>query len=266
MIGIFDSGFGGLTVLKEILKVLPGYDYLYFGDNARTPYGGHSKETIYKYSVECIDFMFKNNCELIIVACNTASSNALKKIQQKYLLEKYPNSTKRVLGIIRPVVEHIIEHDYKKLGIIGTRATIQSKAYEIELQGLGYDNTIKTKACPLLVPLIEEDWTDRPETMTILKYYINEFKQHQTENMILGCTHYPLLINQIQTILGEKCNIINSGLIAAQSLKDYLKRHPEIENILPKNKKRIYYSTDKSKRIKNLATKFLGQDLEIKSL
>lgn len=261
-IGIFDSGLGGLTVLKEIVKMLPQYDYLYLGDNARTPYGGHSNQTIFQYSKQAVDYMFKNNCKLIIIACNTASAVALHKLQSEYLVKKYPKLDRRILGVIRPVVEYAAKISEKKIGLVGTRATINSKTYEQELKKIdGFK--IYPQACPLLVPLIEEGWNEKPETASILKHYLVPLKKDGVETLILGCTHYPILIKQIRKIMGKNCKVLNTGKIVAHSLKKYLERHPEIERGLSKNKKRQYFTTDKAQRINQLANKFLSKKIKI---
>ena len=172
MIGVFDSGFGGLTILKELLNKLPQYNYIYLGDNARAPYGSKSQDVIYNYTKEAVDFLFSQGCELIIIACNTASAKALRKIQQEYLPNKYPD--KKVLGVVIPAVEiaaETINHKNKKVGVIGTRSTIESKVYEKELNKLAKDIEIFSQSCPLLVPLVEEGMLKRVETKMILKKY-----------------------------------------------------------------------------------------------
>ena len=190
MIGVFDSGFGGLTVLKEFLKVLPDYDYIYLGDNARAPYGNKSDEVIYNYTKQAVDFLFKSGCKLIIIACHTASAKALRKIQQEYSPEFYPD--KRVLGVVTPVVEEAIKLSrYHKLGIIGTMATINSGVYKKELEKLRDDLEIFGQACPLLVPLVEEGWIGKPETNKILKKYLQPLKIKQTDTCLLYTSPSP---------------------------------------------------------------------------
>jgi len=261
MIGVFDSGFGGLTVLKEFLKVLPEYNYIYLGDNARAPYGNKSDEAIYNYTCEALDFLFDEGCELVIIACHTASAKALRKIQQGYLPAKYPN--KRVLGVVVPVVEEAIKLSrYHKLGVIGTTATISSGVYKKELQKLRSDLEIFQEVCPLLVPLVEEGWVGKPETNKILKKYLHPLKVKQIDTLILGCTHYPLMIKDIKRIMGKNVKIINPAETVAGKLKDYLKRHEEIENKLSKNRKLVFYTTDDVNKFKNFGKKFLGRDIE----
>ena len=196
MIGVFDSGLGGLTILKYFLKELPQYNYIYLGDSARAPYGNRSQDVIYNYTKEAVDFLFSKGCQIIIFACNTASSQALKKIQQEYLPKKYPN--KKVLGVIIPLVEEATKNDrIKKIGVIGTKATIKSNVYAKELLKLNPKSKIFQKKAPLLVPLIEEGWIKKKETKMILKKYLRELKMEQVDALILACTHYPILIKEL---------------------------------------------------------------------
>ena len=270
MIGIFDSGLGGLTILKEFLNKLPEYDYVYLGDNARAPYGNKSDEVIYNYTREAVDFLFQQGCDLIIVACNTASSKALRKIQHKKIpLDQPPldkgglGNLKRVLGVIIPVVEEVAsDREIEGVGLIGTRATIESGAYETELKKLNPKIKIYKQPCSLLVPLIEEGWMGRPETKKILKKYLRPLKDKKIGELILGCTHYPILIKDIERIMGKRVNVLNSPKIVAEKLADYLKRHPEIEKKLEKNKKRIFFTTDDIDRFKKQGKKFLGQEIK----
>ena len=231
-IGIFDSGLGGLIILNEIIKKLPQYDYIYLGDNARMPYGNRSQDIIYKFTEQAVDFLFKQDCELIIIACNTASAKALRKIQQEWLLQNYPD--RRVLGVIRPVVEQAVKVSKKKIGVIGTKGTINSQAYIREIEKLKPQLEVLQQACPLLVPLIEEGWENRPETKKILRYYLRPLKLAKVDTLILGCTHYPILFKEILGIIGSKTKVLHSGQIVANSLADYLVRHNEIESKLDK--------------------------------
>ncbi|MFH1744997.1 MAG: glutamate racemase [bacterium] len=258
MIGIFDSGFGGLTILNQLIKDLPEYDYVYLGDSARSPYGNKSQEAIYKYTEEAVDFLFKKGCELVIVACNTASAKALRKIQQEYLPKNYPN--KRVLGVIIPAVEMVAEklknNKSKKIGLIATRSTIESGVYEAEISKLLKDFEIYKNAAPLLVSLVEEGWIKKAETKKILKNYLRPLKEKKINVLILGCTHYPFLLKQIKVVMGKKVFIINTPEIVADKLKNYLERHPEIEKKISKNKKRVVFTTDDPRRFKIFCQKF----------
>ncbi|MCK4540525.1 glutamate racemase [Candidatus Parcubacteria bacterium] len=261
MIGIFDSGLGGLTVLKNFLKALPDYNYIYLGDSARAPYGGRSQDTIYCYTKEAVDFLFARGCELIIIACNSASSQALRKIQQEYLPQKYPG--KNVLGVIRPLVEKVAEDkNIKRVGIIGTRATIESNAYKTELKKLNPDLEIFQKSAPLLVPLIEEGWNRRPETKSILKKYLRPLKSKQIEILILACTHYPILFKEIKKIMTKRCRVLDSGEIIARGLKNYLARHPEYRVSPAQNTCVNFFTTDDAERFRVMAKKFLNIDVE----
>lgn len=260
MIGVFDSGLGGLTILKEFLRVLPEYNYQYLGDNARAPYGNKSDKLIYEYSRQAVDWLFKQGCELVIIACHTASAKALRKLQQEYLPVSYPE--KRVLGVAVPVVEQAREFSrYHRLGVIGTRATIESKIYEKELAKLGNGFEVYKQACPLLVPLIEEGWAGKPECNMILKKYLRPLKTKKIDTLILACTHYPFLLKDIARIMGKNVKIINPAAVVAEKLKDYLIRHPEIEDKLGKNKKRIFYTTDDAEKFRAMGRKFLGEEI-----
>ena len=225
MIGVFDSGLGGLTILSEFLKKLPLYDYLYLGDNARTPYGSKSQEAIYTYTRQAVNFLFNEGCILIILACNTASTKALRKIQQEWLPVTYPD--RRVLGVVIPLAESAVESTrYGRIGVIGTQATIDSKVYEEELQKLKTELKIYGQACPLLVPLVEEGWVGKPEANMILKKYLYRIKRKMIDTLILGCTHYSFLEKDISRIMGRNCRILNGPEIISDKLKNYLLRHP----------------------------------------
>lgn len=261
MIGVFDSGFGGLTIFKHIVRVLPAHDYLYLGDNARAPYGNRSQETIYRFTVEAVDWLFKQGCELVILACNTASAEALRKLQQEWLssiLRSKASKYYNVLGVIRPVVEEAVKTTKGSIGVVGTRATIASGAYTRELQKLKPDVSVIEHACPLLVSLIEEGWAGKPETKRILRYYIRPLQQ-KVDTLILGCTHYPVLLDEFTRKMGKRCRVLDPGPIVANSLKDYLERHPEIETRLSKNGKVRFCTTDIPQRFNELGSIFFGK-------
>jgi glutamate racemase len=260
IIGIFDSGLGGLTVFKHLLKNLPGYNYIYLGDNARLPYGEKSQATIYEYTREAMEFLFQKGCNLIIIACNTASSQALRKLQQEYLPKHYPK--RRILGVIRPLAEEFAAGKFKKIGVIGTKATILSQAYKTEIKKLNPKIKVESLSTPLLVPLIEEGWAKKPETKTILKKYLEPLKTKQIEALILGCTHYPFLLKEIKEIMGRQIIVPDPGELISQKLKLYLKNHQEL-GLKPSSKKlRKYYTTDDVKTFKTLGEKFVGQHLK----
>lgn len=267
MVGIFDSGFGGLTIFKEIYKLMPQYDYIYLGDNARYPYGNKSQELIYKFTAEAMDFLFAQKCELIVIACGTASTEALKKIQQEYLPKFHPD--KKVLGIIRPLVEEAARVSrFGKIGVVGTRGTVQSKSYIVELEkqwdliGRKENLQVFQQACPLLVPLVEEGWTKRKEAKMILRKYLKPLKDEKVDTLILGCTHYPVLFNQFRQVMPKMCNVLNSGEIAAKSLADYLERHKEIKNRLSKNETCKFFTTDNESQFDKFGKQYFGSEVK----
>lgn len=273
MIGIFDSGFGGLTVFKEIKKALPQYDYIYLGDSLRAPYGGRSQEMIYRFTQQAVDFLFKQGCELVILACNTASSEALRKLQQEWLPAHYPSASLgqapecRILGVIRPLAEEAIKASrFGRIGVVGTKATVQSRAYEKELKHLKKEVKVYQQSAPLLVPLIEEGWLDKPETRMIVKKYLRPLKDAQIDTLILGCTHYPLLMKEFKRISGKRVNVLNAPKIVADKLVDYLNRHPEIESKLSRGGKIRYLNTNSPEHFDELGSKFLGSSIKSKKV
>lgn len=261
MIGVFDSGLGGLTVLKELKKELPERQFVYLGDNARAPYGNRSQETIYGYTKEAIDFLFAQGCNLIIIACNTASARALRKIQQEYLPKQYPK--KNVLGVIRPLVEKAtMDNSKKRIGVLGTKATIKSNVYRTELHKINKNLEVFQKSAPLLVPLIEENWVKKPETKMILKKYLRSLKIKNIEILILACTHYPFLLEQTRKIMNKRCEVYNPGEIVAKSLKEYLIRHPEYDVKNFKKTKTKFFVTDDLVPFKCFGEHFLNEKIE----
>lgn len=260
MIGVFDSGLGGLTIFKYFLADLPEYDFIYLGDNARAPYGSRSQETIYRYTREAVDFLFAKNCKLIIIACNTASAQALRRIQQEYLPEKYPD--RKVLGVIRPLVEEAVkEINIEKIGVIGTRATIESKVYTKEFKKLNPKIKIFEQSAPLLVPLIEEGWVKSPETRKILKKYLLPLKTKKVRALILACTHYPFLMEEFKKIMPKNCKISDPGKIVSSSLADYLKKHKELGIKKKKKAKVEYFTTGDISRFKAQGKKFIEKKI-----
>jgi len=263
MIALFDSGYGGLTVLKPILKLLPEYDYMYLGDSGRAPYGNHSTENIKMFSEQAVEYLFSKGVKLIIFACNTASSTSLRYVQEKYLNGK-DEQDRKILGVLIPAAEKAAETTKnKRVGVVGTKATINSKVYETEIHKINKDIKVYGKACPLLVPLIEEGWQNKPEAHSILKKYLRDVKNNNVDTLILGCTHYPLMIKNFKRILGRKIRIIESGEVTAQSLKNYLERHPEIEKKLSKKGKREFLTTDDPQRFKDFTEKYLGMKIKM---
>ncbi|MBU1036532.1 glutamate racemase [Patescibacteria group bacterium] len=260
MIGIFDSGFGGLTVFKEIKRALPQYNYIYLGDSLRAPYGDRSQEAIFNFTKEAVDYLFKQGCLLVIIACNSASSKALRKLQQEYLPEHYPD--RRLLGVIRPIVEEAVKVSKKgRIGVIGTKATVEAKAYLRELDQQKKGLEIFQNTCPLLVPLVEENVLNKPETRMIIKKYLRPLKEKKIDTLILGCTHYPILMKEISRIIGKSVKVLDVAKIVAEKLADYLNRHPEIESLLKKNGQVQYLTTDNVERFAELGSKFLGEKI-----
>jgi glutamate racemase len=258
-IGVFDSGYGGLTILKEIKKRLPQYDYLYLGDNARTPYGTRSFETVYEYTLECVNWLFAQNCPLVILACNTASAKALRTIQQKDLPKL--NGEKRVLGVIRPTAEIIGNYtSSKKIGVLGTRGTVQSESYLIEIKKFFPEIKVIQHACPLWVPLVENNEYKSDGADFFIKKDIEALlkKSSKIDTVLLACTHYPLLIKKIKKYLPADIKIISQGEIVAKSLEDYLKRHPEIDSKCSKDGSLQFFTTDSSKDFDQHSEIFFG--------
>jgi glutamate racemase len=244
-IGIFDSGYGGLTVMKEIVATLPQYDYLYLGDNARTPYGTRSFDTIYAYTLECVQYLFDHGCSLVILACNTASAKALRTIQQKDLPRMDPS--KRVLGVIRPTAEVI--GNYTKtgsVGVLGTSGTIKSNSYILEIEKQFPNIKVYQQSCPMWVPLVENGEAESPGADFFIKKELDNIlgQSAEIDTILLACTHYPLLIKKITENLPAYITVLSQGSIVAQSLADYLQRHPDKEARCSKNGSRIYQTTD----------------------
>ncbi len=260
LIGIFDSGFGGLTIFREIEALIPGYSYVYLGDSARNPYGNRSKETVFHYTSQAVSFLFERGCELIITACSTASALALRRIQQEYLPATYPE--RRVLGMVHPCVEEAQRATRNnRVGVVGTRGTVSSGSFGAELFKLDPEIKVFQQACPLLVPLIEEGWDSKPETRMILRKYLRPLKSRGVDVLILGCTHYPVLLKDFERNMGKNCRVIHPGEATARALADYLVRHPEMETRLARSRKREFFTTDDPKRFGELGGRFFGRSL-----
>lgn len=262
-IGVFDSGYGGLTVLKEIVQKLPQYDYLYLGDNARAPYGNRSFETVYHYTLQCVQWFFKQGCSLVVLACNTASAKALRTIQQKDLPVIAPE--KRVLGVIRPTTE-IIGHfsDSGSVGILATNGTVASQSYPVEIAKFFPGLKVYQEACPMWVPLVENnEYEGNGADYFIKKNLHNLFgKGENIDVVLLACTHYPLLREKIERHLPVDVKLLSQGEIVADSLADYLQRHPEIERQCSKTGGRVFYTTDATEDFDNHATTFFGEAVQ----
>ena len=259
-IGVFDSGYGGLTVLREIVNTLPGYDYLYLGDNARAPYGNRSFDTVYRYTLESVQWFFENGCPLVLLACNTASAKALRSIQQNDLAKL--DNTRRVLGVIRPTTEVIGGFtESKHVGVLATAGTITSGSYVIEINKFFPDVKVFQQACPMWVPLIENGEHQEHGADHFVKKYINELldQSPRIDTFLLACTHYPLMMEKIREYTPADIKIISQGHVVAKSLVDYLQRHPEIEKRLTKNKTRKFYTTDSTSDFDKHAAMFYGE-------
>jgi glutamate racemase len=266
-IGVFDSGYGGLTVLKEITTKLPQYDYIYLGDNARAPYGNRSFETVHRYTLQCVKWFFEQGCPLVILACNTASAKALRTIQQKDLPKI--DKTKRVLGVIRPTAEIIGTYsESKHIGILGTTGTVASDSYKIEIKKFYPEAVVYQQACPMWVPLVENNEIDNHGTDFFVRKYIDQLmvKDVRIDTVLLACTHYPLLLNKIREYSPADMQIISQGEIVAASLEDYLLRHPEIVSQCSKNGDRKFYTTDSPEDFDNHAGIFYGEQVQSKHI
>lgn len=243
-IGIFDSGFGGLTVFKSIAEKLPDYNYIYLGDNARAPYGDHSFETVYEYTLECVEWLFAKGCPLVILACNTASAKALRTIQQKVLPVKYPDH--RVLGVIRPTAEVIGNFtDSGKIGVMGTRGTVNSESYPIEIHKFFPELQVIQQSCPMWVPLIENNEHNSAGADYFVNEYVNELleKSADIDAILLACTHYPLLIPKIKKLLPAGISLVAQGEIVADSLALYLEKHPEMRLRLSRGGSKQFFTS-----------------------
>ncbi len=266
-IGVFDSGYGGLTVLKEIVSQMPQYDYLYLGDNARAPYGTRSFETVYQYTLQCVQWFFNQGCPLVILACNTASAKALRSIQQNDL-PKMDNS-KRVLGVIRPTTEIIGSYSKTNaVGILGTKGTVQSNSYPIEIKKFHPNLKVFQQACPMWVPLIENSEHNQPGADYFVKKDIEQLlaQSPQIDTILLACTHYPLLISKIENLLPNNIKVIAQGKIVADSLKIYLNRHTDIADKCSQNGQIDFFTTDDTSDFDNHATEFYGKPVNSQHL
>lgn len=270
LIGIFDSGYGGLTVLKEIVRTLPEYDFVYLGDNARNPYGTRSFDVVYEYSLEAVKKLFDRGCHLVILACNTASAKALRSIQQKDLPQIAPD--KRVLGVIRPSVEKVAEITQNgHVGILGTNGTVASDSYPIELEKWsgGKVKLTSQQACPMWVPIVENNKIGSQGADYFIENDLQQLfqKDPEIDSLILACTHYPLLMDSIRKFLPKSgVRIIEQGKIVAAKLADYLHRHPEIEKLCTKGNSIRYFTTEQAGLFESRATCFIGQEIKAEKI
>lgn len=264
-IGIFDSGYGGLTIYREIEELLPQYDYLYLGDNARTPYGTRSFDVVYDFTRECVRHLFNQGCHLVILACNTASAKALRSIQQKDLPVLAPE--RRVLGIIRPTVETIGSvTESRHVGVLATEGTIKSNSYPLEIQKLFPDIVVTGEACPMWVPLVENCEHGNDGADYFVKRHIDNLlsRDSQIDTLILGCTHYPMLLEKIKMYVPQGIKVLTQGAAVAASLKDYLLRHPEIDALCSKNGGRVFSTTESGDKFREHASRYLNKHVDVK--
>lgn len=266
-IGVFDSGYGGLTVLRELVEELPEYDFLYLGDNARAPYGPRSFETVYEYTLQCVQHLFDMGCELVVLACNTASAKALRTIQQNDLPRLAPN--RRVLGVIRPTTEVIGQYSKSRhVGVLGTSGTVNSGSYLVEIEKFFPDLTVHQEACPMWVPLIENDEMDTAGADYFIQRHIQRLLEAEPkiDAIILGCTHYPLIEAKIRSYLPENIKVVSQGALVAVGLNDYLQRHPEMAARCTKTGQRLFYTTEQPSNFDAAASRFFGGPIRAQHL
>lgn len=266
-IGVFDSGYGGLTILSKIREILPEYDYIYLGDNARAPYGTRSFEVVYAFTLQAVTRLFEMGCHLVILACNTASAKALRSIQINDL--PHLDSARRVLGVIRPTVECIGNITRSRhVGVLATSGTIKSESYPLEIRKLFPDIKVSGEACPLWVSLVENNEAQGDGTDYFIRKYINELlaKDREIDTAILGCTHYPILLPKIQQYMPAGITIVSQGQLVADSLKDYLHRHPEIDIKCTRGGKCTYYTTEAEEKFIESASIFLNEAITVRRI
>lgn len=266
-IGIFDSGYGGLTVFNKIREAMPDYDYIYLGDNARTPYGPRSFEVVYRFTRQAVMRLFSEGCQLVILACNTASAKALRTIQQCDLPELDPS--RRVLGVIRPTVEMMDRISLTKhIGILGTSGTISSQSYSLEIEKMFPHITVTGEACPMWVPLVENNEFNSPGADYFVKKHLDHILSLDPEidTLVLGCTHYPLLIDKIKQYLPSGITVFAQGEYVAESLKDYLNRHPEMDSRLTHQGKCRFLTTESAGKFSEVASVFLNDPIEVEQI
>ena len=266
-IGVFDSGYGGLTILDKIREVLPEYDYIYLGDNARAPYGIRSFEVVYEFTRQAVNKLFDMGCHLVILACNTASAKALRSIQMNDLPQIDP--ARRVLGVIRPTVECVGEISKNQhIGVLATAGTIKSESYPLEIHKLFPEIQVSGTACPMWVSLVENNESQDEGADYFIRKYIDQLlsKDPQIDTVILGCTHFPILLPKIRQYIPDHISVIAQGEYVAESLKDYLKRHPEMDAKCTKNGNCQFYTTEAEEKFSESASTFLKQQISVKHI
>jgi len=258
-IGVFDSGLGGLFLMRPLSRKLSSYDYIYLGDTKRVPYGGRSADTVYEFTREAVEFLFQKGCGLVIIACNTASAAALRRIQQELLPNAYPD--KRVLGVLVPFAEAVQEKRLRRVGVLATQATVNSKAISREIQKRARGIAVFERAASLLVPIMESgetQWLD-----AVLTAYLKPLLRRRVDGIALGCTHYPILKHHIQRIAGKSVTVVSQDDFIAEKLAHYLKRHPEIERTLSKKRTHMFLVTDKTPEFEKRAKQWFGKDIRL---
>lgn len=263
-IGVFDSGYGGLTILHGIRQLLPDYDYIYLGDNARAPYGSRSFDVVYQFTRQAVMKLFESGCQLVILGCNTASAKALRSIQQNDLPKLDPQ--RRVLGVIRPTAEVIGKLTHSRhVGVLATEGTIKSHSYKLEIQKLWNDVTVTGIPCPLWVPIIENNEADTPGADYFVKKRIDLILERdpQIDTLILGCTHYPILMPKIRKHVPENMQIVAQGEYVAESLQDYLRRHPDMEQRCTKHGTVRFLTTENPEKFKENAQIFIHEEVNV---
>lgn len=266
-IGIFDSGYGGLTIYSEIKRLMPQYDYLYIGDNARAPYGTRSFDVVYEFTRQAVKFLFSSGCHLVILACNTASAKALRNIQQLDLPNMDPN--RRVLGIIRPTVETVGDITKSRhVGVLATEGTIKSMSYPLEIRKLYPDIEVAGKACPMWASLVEANEHNTPGADYFVKRDVDALlaRDPMIDTLILGCTHYPLLLDKVKQHVPHGVQVITQGEAVAHSLQDYLQRHPEMEHMCTKGGETVFYTTESSTKFCEQASRFLHTQVKAQKI
>ncbi|HLZ14731.1 MAG TPA: glutamate racemase [Candidatus Saccharimonadales bacterium] len=262
-IGLFDSGLGGLIVTHSLIQNLPTYDYIYLGDTARVPYGNRSPGVIYGFTKTGVEYLFKQGCQLVILACNTASAEALRKIQREYLPQHFPD--RRVLGVLIPGAEEAVMQTHNgKVGVMATRGTVDSKAYLREIHKLNPDIEVFQQAAPLLVPIVEANGLKYAEP--VLDDYLAPLLAEGIDTLVLGCTHYPMLKEQIRSKVGDKIAVVSQDEFIPAKLADYLKRHPEIDQKLSQNESRRFLVTDLASSTGEVARYLFGEEIGLEKI
>lgn len=256
MIGIFDSGIGGLTTVRALMDTMPGYDIIYYGDTARTPYGTKSRQTVIGYALENTEFLLEKGAKIIVIACNTASSHAVDEIKKRYDVP--------IFEVVTPAVEAAVKASKTgRIGVIGTRATVSSMIYDRKILEINPEAKIHSEACPLLVPLVEEGWIERPETAMIIKKYLQPLKTRQIDTLILGCTHYPLLKETISRKIGRRTAIIDSGSAVSGAISRFLSENQEFTESLPHNEKIDFYVSDVTDQFEKTASAIVKKKIRL---